>query len=169
MVLLKMKETAESYLGATISSAVVAVPAYYNESQRQATKDAVAISGLHLLRLISDPSATAMTYNLHRDISVRGERNILICDIGAGTCDISLIVIEEGILEVKATNGHGYLGGEDFDIRLLKHFTEEFKRKNNMGTVHFSGGFCIHTESHVQYFNGFILESASPQSSPRRL
>jgi len=128
MVLLKMKETAESYLGATCNNAVVTVPAYFNDSQRQATKDAGTISGLNVLRIINEPTAAAIAYGL--DKKVTGERNVLIFDLGGGTFDVSLLTIEEGIFEVKATAGDTHLGGEDFDNRLVNHFVQEFKRKN---------------------------------------
>ncbi|KAJ7709977.1 heat shock protein 70 family [Mycena rosella] len=128
MVLLKMKETAESYLGTTINNAVVTVPAYFNDSQRQATKDAGTISGMNVLRIINEPTAAAIAYGL--DKKVIGERNVLIFDLGGGTFDVSLLTIEEGIFEVKATAGDTHLGGEDFDNRLVNHFAQEFKRKN---------------------------------------
>ncbi|KAJ7740683.1 heat shock cognate 70 [Mycena maculata] len=128
MVLLKMKETAESYLGMTINNAVVTVPAYFNDSQRQATKDAGTISGMNVLRIINEPTAAAIAYGL--DKKVTGERNVLIFDLGGGTFDVSLLTIEEGIFEVKATAGDTHLGGEDFDNRLVNHFAQEFKRKN---------------------------------------
>ncbi|KAJ7774750.1 heat shock protein 70 family [Mycena metata] len=128
MVLLKMKETAESYLGTTINNAVVTVPAYFNDSQRQATKDAGTISGMNVLRIINEPTAAAIAYGL--DKKVVGERNVLIFDLGGGTFDVSLLTIEEGIFEVKATAGDTHLGGEDFDNRLVNHFAQEFKRKN---------------------------------------
>ncbi|KNZ48120.1 heat shock protein HSS1 [Puccinia sorghi] len=128
MVLLKMKETAEAYLGTTVQNAVVTVPAYFNDSQRQATKDAGLIAGLNVLRIINEPTAAAIAYGL--DKKATGERNVLIFDLGGGTFDVSLLTIEEGIFEVKATAGDTHLGGEDFDNRLVNHFVAEFKRKN---------------------------------------
>ncbi|KAG8812308.1 70-kilodalton heat shock protein [Serendipita sp. 399] len=128
MVLLKMKETAESYLGGTVKDAVVTVPAYFNDSQRQATKDAGVISGLNVLRIINEPTAAAIAYGL--DKKVEGERNVLIFDLGGGTFDVSLLTIEDGIFEVKATAGDTHLGGEDFDNRLVNFFVQEFKRKH---------------------------------------
>ncbi|PLW53108.1 hypothetical protein PCANC_05783 [Puccinia coronata f. sp. avenae] len=128
MVLLKMKETAEAYLGKTVQNAVVTVPAYFNDSQRQATKDAGLIAGLNVLRIINEPTAAAIAYGL--DKKTTGERNVLIFDLGGGTFDVSLLTIEEGIFEVKATAGDTHLGGEDFDNRLVNHFVAEFKRKN---------------------------------------
>ncbi|KIM49190.1 hypothetical protein M413DRAFT_59735 [Hebeloma cylindrosporum] len=127
MILLKMKETAEAYLGTTVTNAVVTVPAYFNDSQRQATKDAGTISGMNVLRIINEPTAAAIAYGL--DKKVIGERNVLIFDLGGGTFDVSLLTIEEGIFEVKATAGDTHLGGEDFDNRLVNHFMQEFKRK----------------------------------------
>ncbi|KAG9003231.1 70-kilodalton heat shock protein [Tulasnella sp. JGI-2019a] len=128
MVLLKMKETAESYLGTTVKDAVVTVPAYFNDSQRQATKDAGVISGLNVLRIINEPTAAAIAYGLDKQAS--GERNVLIFDLGGGTFDVSLLTIDDGIFEVKATAGDTHLGGEDFDNRLVNFFVGEFKRKN---------------------------------------
>jgi L1 cell adhesion molecule like protein len=128
MVLTKMRETAESYLGGTVNNAVVTVPAYFNDSQRQATKDAGLIAGLNVLRIINEPTAAAIAYGL--DKKAEGERNVLIFDLGGGTFDVSLLTIEEGIFEVKSTAGDTHLGGEDFDNRLVNHLTAEFKRKN---------------------------------------
>jgi heat shock protein 1/8 len=127
MVLTKMREIAESYLGGTVNNAVVTVPAYFNDSQRQATKDAGLIAGLNVLRIINEPTAAAIAYGL--DKKVEGERNVLIFDLGGGTFDVSLLTIEEGIFEVKSTAGDTHLGGEDFDNRLVNHFVMEFKRK----------------------------------------
>uniref|UniRef100_A0A224XLN4 Putative heat shock protein 68 n=1 Tax=Panstrongylus lignarius TaxID=156445 RepID=A0A224XLN4_9HEMI len=128
MVLTKMKLTAEAYLGTTVKNAVVTVPAYFNDSQRQATKDAGAIAGLNVLRIINEPTAAALAYGL--DKGLKGERNVLIFDLGGGTFDVSILTIDEGSLfEVKATAGDTHLGGEDFDNRLVSHFADEFKRK----------------------------------------
>ncbi|KAG1147533.1 hypothetical protein G6F37_002746 [Rhizopus arrhizus] len=127
MILVKMKETAEAYLGSTVKNAVITVPAYFNDSQRQATKDAGLISGLNVQRIINEPTAAAIAYGL--DKKVEGERNVLIFDLGGGTFDVSLLTIEDGIFEVKATAGDTHLGGEDFDNRLVNHFMQEFKRK----------------------------------------
>ncbi|KAK1765499.1 Hsp70 chaperone [Phialemonium atrogriseum] len=128
MVLTKMRETAEAYLGGTVNNAVVTVPAYFNDSQRQATKDAGLIAGLNVLRIINEPTAAAIAYGL--DKKIEGERNVLIFDLGGGTFDVSLLTIEEGIFEVKSTAGDTHLGGEDFDNRLVNHFVNEFKRKH---------------------------------------
>merc|ERR1712000_658255 len=127
MVLTKMKETAEAYLGKSVKDAVVTVPAYFNDSQRQATKDAGVICGLNILRIINEPTAAAIAYGL--DKKGAGERNILIFDLGGGTFDVSILAIDDGIFEVKATAGDTHLGGEDFDNRLVDHFVGEFKRK----------------------------------------
>ncbi|XP_026317219.1 heat shock protein 68-like isoform X2 [Hyposmocoma kahamanoa] len=128
MVLTKMKETAEAYLGSTVRDAVITVPAYFNDAQRQATKDAGAIAGLNVLRIINEPTAAALAYGL--DKNLKGERNVLIFDLGGGTFDVSILTIDEGSLfEVKATAGDTHLGGEDFDNRLVNHLAEEFKRK----------------------------------------
>merc|ERR1712139_544749 len=128
MVLLKMKETAEAYLGKTVTNAVVTVPAYFNDSQRQATKDAGVISGMNVLRIINEPTAAAIAYGL--DKKVGAERNVLIFDLGGGTFDVSVLSIEDGIFEVKSTAGDTHLGGEDFDNRMVNHFVQEFKRKH---------------------------------------
>uniref|UniRef100_A0AAQ6IKH8 Heat shock protein family A (Hsp70) member 2 n=1 Tax=Anabas testudineus TaxID=64144 RepID=A0AAQ6IKH8_ANATE len=128
MVLVKMKEIAEAYLGHKVSSAVITVPAYFNDSQRQATKDAGVIAGLNVLRIINEPTAAAIAYGLDKGKS--GERNVLIFDLGGGTFDVSILTIEDGIFEVKATAGDTHLGGEDFDNRMVNHFVEEFKRKH---------------------------------------
>lgn len=127
MVLLKMKETAEVYLGHEIKSAVITVPAYFNDSQRQATKDAGIIAGLSVKRIINEPTAAAIAYGLEKN--TKTETNVLIFDFGGGTLDISLLTIDDGVFEVKATAGNTHLGGEDIDNRLVSHFIEEFKRK----------------------------------------
>lgn len=127
MILVKMKEIAESYLGKDVKNAVITVPAYFNDSQRQATKDAGAIAGLNILRIINEPTAAAIAYGL--DKKGEDEKNVLIFDLGGGTFDVSLLAIEEGIFEVKATAGDTHLGGEDFDNRMVSHFATEFKRK----------------------------------------
>jgi len=129
MVLLKMRETAEAFLGGDVKQAVITVPAYFNDSQRQATKDAGQIAGMQVLRIINEPTAAAIAYGLDKK-GASGEKNVLIFDLGGGTFDVSLLTIEEGIFEVKATAGDTHLGGEDFDNRLVNHFTQEFKRKN---------------------------------------
>jgi len=129
MVLTKMKETAEGYLGHDVKDAVVTVPAYFNDSQRQATKDAGMISGLNVLRIINEPTAAAIAYGLDKKKGA-AECNVLIFDLGGGTFDVSILTIEEGIFEVKSTAGDTHLGGEDFDNRLVDHFVQEFKRKH---------------------------------------
>jgi len=128
MVLTKMRDTAEAYLGKDVPNAVVTVPAYFNDSQRQATKDAGTIAGLNVLRIINEPTAAAIAYGL--DKKVGAERNVLIFDLGGGTFDVSVLSIEDGIFEVKSTAGDTHLGGEDFDNRLVNHFPQEFKRKH---------------------------------------
>eukprot|EP00963_Diacronema_lutheri_P002416 scaffold155_cov347-Pavlova_lutheri.AAC.95 len=131
MILVKMKETAEAFLGKEVKNAVVTVPAYFNDSQRQATKDAGAIAGLNVLRIINEPTAAAIAYGLDKKASAgKSEKNVLIFDLGGGTFDVSLLTIEEGIFEVKSTAGDTHLGGEDFDHRLVQHFCSEFKRKH---------------------------------------
>ena len=122
MVLTKMRETASQYLGKDCKRAVVTVPAYFNDSQRQATKDAGAIAGLDVLRIINEPTAAAIAYGLDKKSESQGERNVLIFDLGGGTFDVSLLTIDSGIFEVKSTAGDTHLGGEDFDNRLVSHF-----------------------------------------------
>ncbi|XP_077977939.1 heat shock 70 kDa protein IV-like [Glandiceps talaboti] len=127
MVLTKMKETAEAYLGQDVKNVVITVPAYFNDSQRQATKDAGVIAGLNVMRIINEPTAAALAYGL--DKKLIGEKNVLIFDLGGGTFDVSVLTIEDGLFEVKSTAGDTHLGGEDFDNRLVNHLSQEFKRK----------------------------------------
>ncbi len=129
MVLTKMKEIAETYLGKPVENAVVTVPAYFNDAQRQATKDAGTIAGINIKRIINEPTAAAIAYGLDKKSS-NTEQNVLVFDLGGGTFDVSLLTIDEEIFEVKATAGDTHLGGEDFDNRLVQHFCEEFKRKH---------------------------------------
>jgi len=126
MVLVKMKETAEAYLGKPVTHAVVTVPAYFNDAQRQATKDAGTIAGLIVMRIINEPTAAAIAYGLDKK---EGEKNILVFDLGGGTFDVSLLTIDNGVFEVIATNGDTHLGGEDFDQRVMEHFIKLHKKK----------------------------------------
>ncbi|CAF1625109.1 unnamed protein product [Rotaria magnacalcarata] len=126
MVLGKMREIAEAYLGKKVTHAVVTVPAYFNDAQRQATKDAGTISGLNVLRIINEPTAAAIAYGLDKK---EGEKNILVFDLGGGTFDVSLLTIDNGVFEVVSTNGDTHLGGEDFDQRVMEHFIKLFKKK----------------------------------------
>ena len=129
MVLTKMKETAEAYLGHPVRDAVVTVPAYFNDAQRQATKDAGYIAGLNVMRIVNEPTAAALAYGLEKNLT--GEKNVLIFDLGGGTFDVSLLTIDEGsMFEVRATSGDTHLGGEDFDNRIVNHFVSEFRRKH---------------------------------------
>lgn len=130
MVLQKMKKIAEDYLGKEVKDAIVTVPAYFNDSQRQATKDAGQISGINVLRIINEPTAAAIAYGL--DKKFKTERNVLIFDLGGGTFDVSVLSLEEGLFEVRATNGHTHLGGEDFDNRLVEYCAGEFRRKTGV-------------------------------------
>jgi len=125
MVLTKMKETAENYLGKEVKHAVITVPAYFNDAQRQATKDAGTIAGLEVLRIINEPTAAAIAYGLDK----KTEKNILVYDLGGGTFDVSLLTIDNGVFEVVATNGDTHLGGEDFDQRVMEHFIKVFNKK----------------------------------------
>jgi heat shock 70kDa protein 1/2/6/8 len=128
MVLTKMKETAETYLGGTVKDAVITVPAYFNDSQRQATKDAGVIAALNVLRIINEPTAAALAYGLDKNLT--GDKNVLIFDLGGGTFDVSILQIAEGSLfEVRSTSGDTHLGGEDFDSRMVDHFAQEFEKK----------------------------------------
>ena len=119
MVLTKMKETAEAFIGTKVDNAVITVPAYFNDSQRQATKDAGIIAGLNVLRIINEPTAAAIAYGLDKEKGL-GEKNVLIYDLGGGTFDVTVLSIEDGVFEVKATAGDTHLGGEDFDRRLVE-------------------------------------------------
>ncbi|XP_013384606.1 78 kDa glucose-regulated protein [Lingula anatina] len=126
MVLGKMKEIAEAYLGKKVTHAVVTVPAYFNDAQRQATKDAGSIAGLNVMRIINEPTAAAIAYGLDKK---EGEKNILVFDLGGGTFDVSVLTIDNGVFEVVATNGDTHLGGEDFDQRVMEHFMKLYKKK----------------------------------------
>jgi len=126
MVLVKMKETAEAYLGKKVTHAVVTVPAYFNDAQRQATKDAGTIAGLNVMRIINEPTAAAIAYGLDKK---EGEKNVLVFDLGGGTFDVSLLTIDNGVFEVVATNGDTHLGGEDFDQRVMDYFIKLYKKK----------------------------------------
>ncbi|MED6171865.1 70-kilodalton heat shock protein [Stylosanthes scabra] len=132
MVLTKMREIAEAYLEAPVNNAVITVPAYFSDAQRKATKDAGAIAGLNVMRIINEPTAAAIAYGLDKVADCTGERNIFIFDLGGGTFDVSLLTIKDKIFQVKATAGNTHLGGEDLDNRLVNYFVEEFKRKNKV-------------------------------------
>merc|ERR1712147_455091 len=127
MVLTKMKEVAEAYLGREVKHAVVTVPAYFNDAQRQATKDAGLISGLNVLRIINEPTAAAIAYGMDKK---QGEKNIIVFDLGGGTFDVSLLTIDNGVFEAVATAGDTHLGGEDFDQRVMEYMMKIFKRKH---------------------------------------
>ncbi|MEL6317749.1 MAG: Hsp70 family protein, partial [Pseudomonadota bacterium] len=127
-VLQKMKETAEGYLGQTVSQAVITVPAYFDDAQRQATKDAGRIAGLEVLRIINEPTAAALAYGLDKE----QDRTIAVYDLGGGTFDISVLDMSDGVFEVRATNGDTFLGGEDFDLTLVGYLADEFKKENGI-------------------------------------
>ncbi len=129
MVLGKMKEIAESYLGSKVTHAVVTVPAYFNDNQRQATKDAGTIAGLNVLRVVNEPTAAALAYGLDKN---GGERQIIVYDLGGGTFDVSLLSIDDGVFEVLATAGDTHLGGEDFDQRVITYLAKQYNKKNNV-------------------------------------
>ena len=128
MTLTKMKETAEDYLGATVTQAVITVPAYFNDAQRQATKDAGKIAGLEVLRIINEPTAAALAYGMDKNDG----KTIAVYDLGGGTFDVSILEIGDGVFEVKSTNGDTFLGGEDFDMRIVEYFADEFKKENGI-------------------------------------
>ena len=128
MILTKMKETAEAYLGETVSKAVITVPAYFNDAQRQATKDAGKIAGLEVLRIINEPTAAALAYGMDKG----GNRTIAVYDLGGGTFDVSILEIGDGVFEVKSTNGDTFLGGEDFDMRIVDYLADEFKKEKGI-------------------------------------
>ena len=127
-ILGKMKETAESYLGEEVTQAVITVPAYFNDAQRQATKDAGRIAGLEVLRIINEPTAAALAYGLDKKES----RTIAVYDLGGGTFDITILEIDDGLFEVKSTNGDTFLGGEDFDMRIVNYLADEFKKEHGV-------------------------------------
>lgn len=130
MILVKMKQIAEAYLGQEVKNAVVTVPAYFNDAQRQATKDAGIIAGLNVLRIINEPTAAAIAYGLDKKSGTKqGEKNVLVFDLGGGTFDVSLLAIDGEIFEVQATSGDTHLGGDDFDQRLINHFLKLIKKK----------------------------------------
>ena len=176
MVLSKMKETAETYLGEKVTKAVITVPAYFNDSQRQATKDAGVITGLNVLRVINEPTAAAIAYGLDKKSSTE-EKNILIFDLGGGTFDVSILSIDGGVFEVKATAGDTHLGGEDFDNRMVNHFVQvilitfstRMKKANFPLTVliqYFSGANLPY-KCHVNFFlvNSLYYLTSSTRSS----
>jgi molecular chaperone DnaK len=127
-ILTKMKETAESYLGEDVTQAVITVPAYFNDAQRQATKDAGKIAGLEVLRIINEPTAAALAYGLDK----KDTKTIAVYDLGGGTFDITILEIDDGLFEVKSTNGDTFLGGEDFDMRIVNYLADEFKKENSV-------------------------------------
>jgi len=128
MILTKMKETAEAFLGSEVTQAVITVPAYFNDAQRQATKDAGKIAGLEVLRIINEPTAAALAYGMNKEDG----KTIAVYDLGGGTFDVSILEIGDGVFEVKATNGDTFLGGEDFDMHIVEYFNEEFKKENGI-------------------------------------
>jgi molecular chaperone DnaK len=127
-ILRKMKETAEDYLGEKVTDAVITVPAYFNDAQRQATKDAGKIAGLNVLRIINEPTAAALAYGFDKS----GTKTIAVYDLGGGTFDVSILEIGDGVFEVKSTNGNTFLGGEDFDMRILNYLIDEFKKESGI-------------------------------------
>ena len=127
-ILQKMKETAESYLGQKVEKAVITVPAYFNDAQRQATKDAGKIAGLEVLRIINEPTAASLSYGLEK----KGAKTIAVYDLGGGTFDVSILEMGDGVFEVKSTNGDTFLGGEDFDDKIVKYLADEFKKDNGI-------------------------------------
>uniref|UniRef100_A0AAX7U0X4 Stress-70 protein, mitochondrial n=1 Tax=Astatotilapia calliptera TaxID=8154 RepID=A0AAX7U0X4_ASTCA len=165
-VLMKMKETAESYLGSTVKNAVVTVPAYFNDSQRQATKDAGQIAGLSVLRVINEPTAAALAYGLDKT----QDKIIAVYDLGGGTFDISILEIQKGVFEVKSTNGDTFLGGEDFDQHLLRHIVKEFKRETDINlpylTMDASGPKHLNMKLTRAQFEGIVADLIRRTVSP---
>ena len=155
MVLSKMKETAETYLGEKVTQAVITVPAYFNDSQRQATKDAGVIAGLNVLRVINEPTAAAIAYGLDKKSSSQ-EKNILIFDLGGRTFDVSILSIDGGVFEVKATEGDTHLGGEDFDNRMVNHFLQvefvTFTGTINKAKIYYSVDFLYNPLTFMQLY-----------------
>ncbi|HWC56945.1 MAG TPA: Hsp70 family protein, partial [Sphingomicrobium sp.] len=127
-ILQKMKETAEAYLGETVTQAVITVPAYFNDAQRQANKDAGQIAGLEVLRIINEPTAAALSYGLEKEDG----KTIAVYDLGGGTFDVTILEIGDGVFEVKSTNGDTFLGGEDFDMRLVNYLADEFQKEQGI-------------------------------------
>jgi molecular chaperone DnaK (HSP70) len=164
MVLHRMKQTAEAYLGSSINNAVITVPTSFGSSHREATKDIGTISGFNVLRIIDESTAAAIAYGLLN--KVVGERSVLIFDLGAGTLSVSLLTIEEGIYEVKATAGDPHLGGEDFTRRLVQHFVLEFKRKFKKGSYILC---CCINILFIDIFFRYLLQPSRHQSSPHYL
>ena len=142
MVLNKMREIAEDYLGSVVKNAVVTVPAYFNNSQRQATKDAGLVAGLNVMNIINEPTAAAIAYGLDNEVGRNGRKNVLIYDIGGGTFDVSILAIENNKFEVKGVTGDTHLGGEDFDHRMVDHFIRDFKRKHKKDLTENPKGFA---------------------------
>jgi molecular chaperone DnaK len=136
MILTKMKQTAEDYLGEKVTDAVITVPAYFNDSQRQATKDAGKVAGLNVLRIINEPTAAALAYGLDK----KKDEKVAVFDLGGGTFDISILELGDGVFEVKSTNGDTHLGGEDFDQRVMDYLVAEFKKDQGATTTERSGG-----------------------------
>ena len=132
MVLAKMREIAEEFLDSTVKNAVITVPAYFSDSQRQATRNAGEFAGLKVMRIINEPTAAAIAYGLEKKAGWYSKRNVMIFDLGGGTLDVSLLTISSGVFEVKATAGDTHLGGEDFDNRMVNYCVEEFKKKHNL-------------------------------------
>jgi len=130
MLLLKMKECAEAYLGGMVKDVVITVPAYFTDTQHRATEDAATIAGLNVLRVVNESTAAALAFGMVNMEELKGERNVLVYNLGGGCCDVSVVCVDEGVFEVKATAGYTHLGGDDFDNRMVHHFLEEFKRKN---------------------------------------
>jgi molecular chaperone DnaK (HSP70) len=135
IILRKMKEIAESFLGESIQDAVVTVPAYFNDAQRQATKDAGVIAGLNVSRVVNEPTAAAIAYGLDKSTKGAKEENILVFDLGGGTFDVTLLTIDSGVFEVKATAGDTHLGGEDFDQRLMDYCLSQFQKRHGVSVV----------------------------------
>ena len=157
MILQKMKSTAEDYLGTTVTEAVITVPAYFNDAERQATKEAGQIAGLDVKRIINEPTAAALAYGLDKK---NHDMKIAVYDLGGGTFDISVLELGEGVFEVKSTNGDTHLGGDDFDMRIMNWLAEEFQKEENVDLAERSNGIttfersCRKSEDRVIQLNG---------------
>jgi len=159
-ILQKMKETAEKYLGQEVTQAVITVPAYFNDSQRQATKDAGKIAGLEVLRIINEPTAASLAYGLDK----KGGKKIAVYDLGGGTFDVSILEIGDGVFEVKSTNGNTLLGGEDFDDTIVDYLTNEFKKDSGIDLK--TDKLALHRLKEAAVGSLIILKTSKPAILP---
>ena len=158
-----MKETAESYLGEEVTQAVITVPAYFNDAQRQATKDAGKIAGLEVLRIINEPTAAALAYGLDK----KETKTIAVYDLGGGTFDVTILEIDDGLFEVKSTNGDTFLGGEDFDMRIVNYLADEFKKEHQVDLTQGQDGAAASEGSRREGQDRAVERPARPRSTSR--